>query len=243
MRPSQRRSCRLRSTSYRTRRVPALTGITTEFYKHFWYLIVAQYFAYINPVRQTELPAGKNSSVTAILYKEKGDVDDLKNYRFISLLNVDVKILTKTVTNQLKQVLPSVVHHTQTAVDGRKIDHTIHMLRDLIQLTNDQDMEAAFFFLDQEKAYDRVNHDFLCTPSVSATDSFTRFDSNVSTRLKVNGFLAGNVPLKRGVRQGLSPQSPSLCPHHRDVGSPTPEEPGHRRVPSGRREECQRTLR
>ena len=104
---------------------PGIDGITAEFYNHFWYLIGAQYFAYINAVRQTELPAGKNISVTAI-----------------SLLNVDVKILTKALTNRLKQVLPSVVHHTQTAVDGRRIDHTIYMVRDL-------DMEAAFIFLDQ----------------------------------------------------------------------------------------------
>ena len=58
-------------------------------------------------------------------------------------------------------MLSSLIHFTQTAVDGRKIDNTIHMLRDLIQLSNDENLESAFIFLDQEKAFDRVNHDFL----------------------------------------------------------------------------------
>ena len=58
------------------------------------------------------------------------DTDELKNDRPISLINVDLKILNKTLTNRLKKVLPSIIHFTQTAVDGRKIDNTIHMSRD-----------------------------------------------------------------------------------------------------------------
>ena len=56
---------------------PGIDGITAEF----WYLIGARYFSYINAVRQTEFPTGKNTSVTAMLYKEKGYLDDLRNYR------------------------------------------------------------------------------------------------------------------------------------------------------------------
>ena len=44
---------------------------------------------------------------------------------------------------------------------GRKIDNTVHMLRDLIQLADNENLESAFIFLDQEKAFDRVNHAFL----------------------------------------------------------------------------------
>ena len=109
---------------------PGIDGFTAEFYKKFWSLIKDSYTAFINGASQTSFSAFKNTSVTALLYKEKGDTDDLKNYRPISLINVDLKILTKALTNRLKKVLPSLIHFTQTAVDGRKIDNTIHMLRD-----------------------------------------------------------------------------------------------------------------
>ena len=193
-------------------KTPGIDGITAEFYKQFWYLIHTQYFEYITEVSGASLPVGKNTSITALMYKEKGDV---KNYRPISLINVDVKILTKVLTNRLKEVLPSVIHHTQTAVDGRKIDHTIHMLHNLIQIANDQDLEAAFIFLDQEKAFDRVNHDFLfkTMKAFGIGDDFIHWVrliySNASTRLKINGFLTNNIPLTRGVRQGC-PLSPLL---------------------------------
>ena len=62
---------------------------------------------------------------------------------------------------RLKTVLPSIIHSTQTAVYGRQIDHNIHLVRDLIEMANKDDDTAAFIFLDQEKAFDRVNHNFL----------------------------------------------------------------------------------
>ena len=121
---------------------------------------------------------------------------------------MDIKILTKAQTNRLKKVLPSVIHYTQTAVDGRKIDNTVHMLRDLIQLANIEDLPSAFIFLGQEKAFDRVNHDFLykTMKAFGIGPAFIRWVrqiySNASTRIKVNGFLSNNIPLNRGVRQG-----------------------------------------
>ena len=76
-------------------------------------------------------------------------------------MNVDLKILTKCLSNRLRPVLPSIIHLSQTAVDGRRIDYTVHLIRDLIDLINKDDTEGALIFLDQEKAFDRVEHDFL----------------------------------------------------------------------------------
>ena len=85
-------------------------------------------------------------------------------------------------------------------MDGRRIDHTIHLLR--------ENLEAAFIFLDQEKAFDRVNHNFLfkIMETFGIGESFLHWIrliySNASTKVKVNGFLTPTIPLKRGVRQG-----------------------------------------
>ena len=194
---------------------PGIDGFTAEFYKKFWPILQDRYLAFINCANRTSFSHSKNTSITSILYKEKGDTDDLKNYRPISLINVDLKILTKALTSRLKKVLPSVIHYTHTAVDGRKIDNTAHMLRDLIQLANIEDLPSAFIFLDQEKAFDRVNHEFLykTMKAFGIGPAFIRWVrqiySNASTRIKVNGFLSDNIPLNRGVRQGC-PLSPLL---------------------------------
>ena len=52
---------------------PGIDGFTAEFYKRFWSLIKDHYTAFINGANQTSFSTFKNTSVTALLYKEKGD--------------------------------------------------------------------------------------------------------------------------------------------------------------------------
>ena len=187
---------------------PGPDGIPAEFYQFYWYLIGDMYMEYINAARRTSFSKYKNTSVTTIIYKRKGKIYELGNYRPISLINVDLKIISKVLTNRLKPVLPSIIHESQTNVLGRRIDYTIHMLRDLVDFSEKNDVEAAFIFLDQEKAFDRVDHEFLfrTMEAFGFGETFIGWIktlySNASTRIKVNGFLTKNIPLRRGIRQG-----------------------------------------
>ena len=87
---------------------------------------------YIKEVKNQGLGNARNVSVIKLIYKKTGEIYLLTNYRPISLINVDIKIITKVLAERLKFVLPQVIHSTQTAVYGRRIDQNIHMIRDLI---------------------------------------------------------------------------------------------------------------
>ena len=187
---------------------PGLDGIPVEFYQEYWESIKLIYFNFISKVKTEAFSKTKNTSVIKLIYKKKGEVFLLINYRPISLINVDIKILTKALANRLKYILPSIIHESQTAVYGRKIDQTIHKIRDLIDIANQEDEPAAFIFLDQEKAFDRVDHDFLYKTmrAFGIGDIFIQWVnmiySNASAVVDVNGFLSKQIPLNRGVRQG-----------------------------------------
>ena len=122
-------------------------------------------------------------------------------------MNVDIKILTKLLSIRLQYVLPTIIHESQTAVYGRQIGNNIHLLRDLIDLVNKNNEEACFLFLDQEKAFDRVNHSFLfkVLQQFGFGESFIQWIrvlyANASTNVLINGFLTENIALKSGVRQ------------------------------------------
>ena len=82
------------------------------------------------------------------------------------------------------------------------------MVRDLIELANHDDETAAFIFLDQEKAFDRVNHKFLfkTMEAFGIGENFIKWVStiysNATSVLCINGYFSEQIPLKRGVRQG-----------------------------------------
>ena len=187
---------------------PGLDGIPVEFYQEYWENIKDCYMAYINKVKTEAFSKGKNTSIIKLIYKKKGAIFFLKNYRPISLINVDIKILSKVLANRLKYILPSIIHESQTAVYGRKIDQTIHLIRDLIDLANKEDEQAAFIFIDQEKAFDRVNHDFLYKTmrAFGIGEQFitwvVNIYSNATSVVNINGFFTNQIPLNRGVRQG-----------------------------------------
>ena len=61
------------------------------------------------------------------LLPKKGELTNLANWRPISLLNTDYKILTKILANRLAKVMPFLVEDSQTcAVKNRQIHH--HLL-------------------------------------------------------------------------------------------------------------------
>ena len=193
---------------------PGLDGIPAEFYHEYWHLIKPLYLAFIRAIKNKMIPKTKNTSVIKLIYKNKGDIVLLENYRPISLINIDIKILCKALANRLIPILPDIIHTSQTAVYGRRIDNTIHLIRDLIDIANKEDDTAAFIFLDQEKAFDRVNHDFLfkVMKSFGIGENFISWIkllySNASAVVNVNGYLTKPIPLNRGVRQGCPLSSP-----------------------------------
>ena len=133
----------------------------------------------------------------------------LKNWRPISLLNLDYQIATKESLNCICKVLPNIPSEDQTCgVPGCSIFENLFLLRDTIDFAKHKQLSAAIISLDQEKAFDRVNHTFLqrllerfnlgpdcrCWVKVIYTD--------ISSLVINIGWLSSPFPLQQGVRQG-----------------------------------------
>ena len=99
--------------------------------------------------------------VISLLFK-KGDVNKISNYRPLTMLCTDYKIFSKVLTNRLVSVLPSVIGSDQTcAVPGRQLNWNLQMHRDILSYSQDRNIPLIVLSLDQEKAFDRVDHGFL----------------------------------------------------------------------------------
>ena len=74
-------------------KAPGLDGLSVEFYLKFWDLLGPQLLDVINSCfARGKICDSMRASATRLVYKKRGDIKNLKNWRPISLLNIDYKI-------------------------------------------------------------------------------------------------------------------------------------------------------
>ena len=89
------------------------------------------------------LSSSQYNAILTLLYK-KGEREDIRNWRPISPLNVDYKIITKILEERLKKVLPSIIHTDQKGfVQGRNIQEANRLLQDVISYTDQTQTNSA----------------------------------------------------------------------------------------------------
>ena len=138
-------------------KVPGPDGLTVEFYDCFWDLLGPKLLEVANEsFKDKELSETMKESVSRVLFK-KGDRKYLKNWRPISLLNVDYKIVSKVMSSRLSKVLGTIIDSDQScSVPGRTISSNLHMLRDILDYIDRTKETGILVSLDQEKAFDRT---------------------------------------------------------------------------------------
>ena len=76
---------------------------------------------------------------------------------YLTLLNSDYKIIAKILAERLKDVLPKLIHSDQKGfVKGRNISEANRLIQDVIEYNDREDDDGIIIFLDQQKAFDRV---------------------------------------------------------------------------------------
>ena len=190
---------------------PGPDGLSVEFYSKFWNLLGPILLEVINAYyADSDLCNSMKTSNTRLVFK-KGDQKSLKNWRPISLLNVDYKICSKALSSRLSLVLEKIVSPDQTySVPGRSISSNLIMLRDMLDYIHRTGEPGILISLDQEKAFDGMDRSFLMNllQHFGFGPSFWRWISTLyhgaNMRILVNGWLSRKIELQRGVRQGDS---------------------------------------
>ena len=197
-------------------RSPGPDGIPMELYRSFRAALAPLLSAVLTAIGRLEtLPTGFTQGLLIVLFK-KGDPLDVANYRPITLLNTDYRLLAKILVARLAPPLAKTITPEQTAfLPGRHIGENILLLQLLPSYLQAHDQSAALAFLDFAKAYDTLDRSFLfaCMETMGVGAGFLRWTrlllSDTRMRAVVNGFLSRLVATLAGVRQGC-PAAPDL---------------------------------
>ncbi len=129
----------------------------------------------------------------------------------MSLLCTDYKLLSKVMATRLRKVVEHIIHVDQTyCVPSRLISDNISLIRDILDLSGSLGSELGLISLDQEKAFDQVEHQYLWHMlqafgfSSGLIAKIQVLYSDIESVLKINGGLSAPFRVQRGVRQGCS---------------------------------------
>ncbi|CAM2119676.1 unnamed protein product [Caretta caretta] len=192
-----------------TNKSPGMDGLTVEFYRAFWDILGRDLVTvWAESLQGGVLPLSCRRAVLALLPK-KGDLRDLRNWRPLSLLSTDYKIVAKAISLRLGSVMADVIHPDQTyTVPGRSIFDNLFLVRDLLELGRRDGLSFALLSLDQEKAFDRVDHGYLLSTlrAFGFGPQFVSFlrvlYASAECLVRLNWTLTEPVSFGRGVRQG-----------------------------------------
>ncbi|CAM2111017.1 unnamed protein product [Caretta caretta] len=142
-----------------TNKSPGMDGLTVEFYHMFWdFLNLDLVTVWAKSSESGVLPLSCRQAVLALLPK-KGDPRDLWNWRPVLLLSTDYKVIAKAILLRLGSVVADVVHTDQTyTIPGHTIFDNLYLVRDLLELGCRDGLSFTLLSLNQEKAFDRVDH-------------------------------------------------------------------------------------
>ena len=185
---------------------PGPDGLTSELYRQHSKLFAELLLPVLADAwNGRNLPKSFSNAVIKVLPKKEG-IKEAKDYRPISLMNADQKVLAHVLAERLKKVLHHIIGEEQVAyLKGRSIHKGINDLELLLQENRE---DWCLVTIDFVKAFDRVDRKFMfqMLRKIGLPERFISIVEvlyhKTTANLSINGYLSSRIRTTRGVRQG-----------------------------------------
>jgi hypothetical protein len=189
-----------------------IDGLPVEFWQTFDFTDVWLQEVFNEARKRKKMTWTMRMAVVKIIYK-KGE-KKMSNYRPISILCADYKLMAKIVTNRMRPVLNSVIENDQQGfIKEGDITGNLILVKEIIQYCNEEEVAGAMILMDFKKAYDRVDRGLMIR-TLERMNFGPEFIQLIETLyedvravIEVNDELTAEMTTGGGVRQGC-PLSP-----------------------------------
>lgn len=145
-------------------KAPGPDGFTAKYYKVFKDELMIKLQELMNNILEgNDPPESWQQATISLIPKDEAECPDVKNFRPISLLNVDYKIFPKVTAERLKSILNRLVGEDQVGfLPGQNIKDNLRTVLNVLKYADKQPGEKiGLFFLDAEKAFNNINWVFM----------------------------------------------------------------------------------
>ena len=191
-------------------KTPGLDGLPADFYYFFWHDIKTLVLNSLNYAFATDrMSQDQRIGIITLIPKKDKVRTILKNWRPISLLTVDYKLIAKCLAKRLEKVLPKIVSQSQYAyIKDCYIGENVRAVSDINDYLKNKKQTGIILQIDFEKAFDSVNWKFMdfVLNNFGFGETFKKWVkimySDISSAVLNNGNITKFFSLYKGVRQG-----------------------------------------
>jgi hypothetical protein len=191
------------------RKSPGSDGIGHEFYTANWDMIKEEL---VEIMRQMHtggvITTQQKHGILVLIPKIKSPIRP-ENYRPLTLLNADIKILARIIAMRISKWLPTIIHRSQhCGIRGTSILDAVAEIRDVVAYAEYTHTKMCILTLDFRAAFDNIAHDYLYQIlrdhgfSERAIAQIRLLYEGATASLQVNGHVSAPIPINCSIRQG-----------------------------------------
>jgi hypothetical protein len=141
---------------------PGIDGISNTFLKAYWRFFRNALFRYATCCYEKNTLTDNFLSASIKLIPKKGEIENLKNWRPISLLSNMYKIISRAVNTRLNKIVNRVCSRAQKGFnDSRYTQEVLINVLETISYCRHNNVSGALVAVDMAKAFDTLSHGYL----------------------------------------------------------------------------------